>query len=1295
MPFPLSAVAAPKPLVASTRWSRTRPLKLIHLYEKRQSCPAFAPNRATHLPRQALTARCAQQDPGAQSRLEQVQQGLQVLHTLRAFSFGGKLKGDNAAKLETLLAYYPSLRVLAFLLKDAALAPGAQAFLSRMSLPHDLHTWLASVLDVAWPEASPQDATAETGDTGRSDDTRYGDQLPSKPCGTRSPSGTQVYDRCLDDSWFDITDAGLEILLAAYGAFGNLLEQKFPHMHRSMRLAALRAYDRVLALGREPGARRSVEHFITSTVAKSYVEGDPAFSMAMAKLCMRVGADPALLQFRSYQHVTSSQSFNEAWVAVKRVSQGLSAPVRAVWAPGVKDDFAGQLATGPLSVSQLSQFFAHGQGVALGVLLPAAVAAQQAGRLQRLDCTTLEATEREQVAAALRGLTHPGCALALVALLLDGMDDALRAVWLEQGYSDEQIAGWQGHMERLRGLPPALLDAALSDVLHDPGSFASFASLPMRLHLVGAALRDSGAVQEAFSRRDCLDDESALRLLGAHVACDSAAQEALLRWLKGANAPRSSALQAVLVRDGLHALLPRVHTQLQEAVQRCQNDNCSAAASALLGRQIAVLSAGLPAALLVREALGALYAADVARVLPLADVDLTDKQARQGRGSGDVVDVAGVALPVSRNPAQDRRAVPRKVEADLVMTPTTQTNLWRLATMVRAGKSVLLEGPTSAGKTAAVRYLAYRSNNPLRRITLSFRTEVADLIGRWVAGVERYKTADLEAMSAKQLAAVAREYGADSTADRSTMQVQILKKQRLPRWVDGLVVQAVRRGEWLILDEINLAPADVIERLNSLFDDDGDITLESGEKIPAHPNFRAFATMNPGNYVGRGQLSDALRSRWARVYCQGLSRADLTQILKARFGEAIPAEEMKKLLVAHSLLSEAADKGSVARNLGGISYSLRNLRNVCERFIAYRGRGLGDAALMRRETEEVYRDGLPPNDVQVVDDVLTAAMPYDGPHFHDNLQLIVDDDSITIGDVTLPRIGPRDPDSRAMLVPTQRTLRLLYRLAKIIERGENALLIGGKASGKTSLVAMLGQLLGQRYQRQMIGPATDTMQLVGSYTTQGWQDGVILQGGRPENTPAITLLDEINFGDSATLERLNGAFEKDDHTVVLTEGDGSVVRLHPQSHVMGAMNPPGEKYGGRKRLSKALQNRMTAVFVPELTEREELQQIVRGMATRKIADAAVAQVVADALLETHHWVAEGYEKGLLGKGLLSADKPVLSIRSLLRALDVTVELMRDMSVGQAFVHAVEVGYASEATEADNLAILQTARRLAA
>jgi len=42
-------------------------------------------------------------------------------------------------------------------------------------------------------------------------------------------------------------------------------------------------------------------------------------------------------------------------------------------------------------------------------------------------------------------------------------------------------------------------------------------------------------------------------------------------------------------------------------------------------------------------------------------------------------------------------------------------------------------------------------------------------------------------------------------------------------FVEGALVTAVRQGHWIVLDELNLAPSDVLEALNRLLDDNREL----------------------------------------------------------------------------------------------------------------------------------------------------------------------------------------------------------------------------------------------------------------------------------------------------------------------------------------------------------------------------------------------------------------------------------------------------------------------------------------
>ena len=66
----------------------------------------------------------------------------------------------------------------------------------------------------------------------------------------------------------------------------------------------------------------------------------------------------------------------------------------------------------------------------------------------------------------------------------------------------------------------------------------------------------------------------------------------------------------------------------------------------------------------------------------------------------------------------------------------------------------------------------------------------------------------------------------------------------------GLLVEAMRAGHWLILDELNLAPTDVLEALNRVLDDNRELFIaETQTTVKAHPHFMLFATQNPAGFT--------------------------------------------------------------------------------------------------------------------------------------------------------------------------------------------------------------------------------------------------------------------------------------------------------------------------------------------------------------------------------------------------------------------------------------------------------------
>jgi midasin len=153
-------------------------------------------------------------------------------------------------------------------------------------------------------------------------------------------------------------------------------------------------------------------------------------------------------------------------------------------------------------------------------------------------------------------------------------------------------------------------------------------------------------------------------------------------------------------------------------------------------------------------------------------------------------------------------------------------------------------------------------------------------------------------------------------------------------FVEGALVTALREGHWILLDEINLAPAETLERLNGVLESrKGSVVLsERGDATPVyrHPRFRLFAAMNPATDVGKRDLPPALKHRFAEVYCgETESREDL-QLLVRGYLRDVPSGVIAPIVdfyveakrAAHTVLLDSADQKP--------RYSLRTLARALE-----------------------------------------------------------------------------------------------------------------------------------------------------------------------------------------------------------------------------------------------------------------------------------------------------------------------------------------------------------------------------
>ena len=187
-------------------------------------------------------------------------------------------------------------------------------------------------------------------------------------------------------------------------------------------------------------------------------------------------------------------------------------------------------------------------------------------------------------------------------------------------------------------------------------------------------------------------------------------------------------------------------------------------------------------------------------------------------------------------------------------------------------------------------------------------------------------------------------------------------------FVESALAAAARRGDWVLLDELNLAPGDVLQRLGPLLE---------GDFPRAHDALRVFGAMNPSGDAGKRELPPALRSRFTELFVEEPSDdGDLEAIAARRLAPLLGHRADGAVAAAAPGAARDAARACVAlhRTLGALAagggggpalqdgaglrprYSLRTLCRALDAAAALAGhcRKGGAAAALREGFELAY-----------------------------------------------------------------------------------------------------------------------------------------------------------------------------------------------------------------------------------------------------------------------------------------------------------------------------------------------------
>ncbi|KAH9400523.1 AAA ATPase midasin [Tyrophagus putrescentiae] len=583
------------------------------------------------------------------------------------------------------------------------------------------------------------------------------------------------------------------------------------------------------------------------------------------------------------------------------------------------------------------------------------------------------------------------------------------------------------------------------------------------------------------------------------------------------------------------------------------------------------------------------------------------------------------AYPVVKGP---RTSI---IDETYIRTLTVQKNLHDISRIVFAGKTlpILLQGETSVGKTSLITWLANATGNVCIRVNNHEHTDLQEYVG---------------------------SYSSDESG-------KIVFKE-------GVLVEAMRNGYWLILDELNLAPTEVLEALNRVLDDNRELFIpETQEVIKAHPGFLLFATQNPpGRYGGRKVLSRAFRNRFIELHFSEIPSEELITILHLKC--LLPKSYAKRMVEVLLELQRCRSKSDIFAGKHGL-ITLRDLFRWGNRYMKFSQNStdnffdwdkfLAEQGFMLlagrcRKTEEMT----------LIREIIQK-----------KFRCILDLEKLFYAEgqfESLPQFGG--------VVWTKAFRRLGTLIREAIKYGEPVLLVGETGCGKTTICQYFAVLESTTLRIVNCHMNTESADFLGSLRPNRnlgaadggdsgtaksealfeWVDGPLI---RSMKEGSYLLVDEISLADDSVLERLNSVLEFERTLFLAESSEAPLIKAADAFRYFATMNPGGDY--GKKELSPALRDRFTEIWCPVYEDEEDIRQIIEHNIA--LASPSEKSAVSSGICQFISWFQSA---------VLNLKQPTYSIRDILTwvnfinqcstAGEKSEQLSNVLSLREAFTH---------------------------
>lgn len=407
---------------------------------------------------------------------------------------------------------------------------------------------------------------------------------------------------------------------------------------------------------------------------------------------------------------------------------------------------------------------------------------------------------------------------------------------------------------------------------------------------------------------------------------------------------------------------------------------------------------------------------------------------------------------------------PVNTPSTLALTPVTVENLENLGILLQQPGPILLHGLSGSGKTSLVHEAARELGKRQDLVTLHLneQTDAKMLLGLYTTG----------------------------------------SKPGTFQWRAGVLTTAVREGRWVLIEDLDRAPTEVMSTLLPLIERGELLIPGRGERIQAPSGFRMFATVRTLRGMNdKENLPSLIGLRlWQLLHVKALPRDDLRDVIDSRFPLVhkyiggilavfdqlvVSTSGSARLLHGRTALDRPIGTRDLLKWCGRLEEILRSAgcktgkepitdttrdRMFLEAVDCFVGNVHGIAsrnALIAVIGKEMH---VSPEKVQYYQ---TSYIP----------ELEDSETRLTVGraSFTKPRRTVRAPKSKRPFATTTHAKRLLEQIAVAVRHREPLLLVGETGIGKTTVIQQLADSLGQQLVAVNLSQQSEAGDLLGGF----------------------------------------------------------------------------------------------------------------------------------------------------------------------------------------------------------------------